>query len=121
MSATVEVSKLAGNTCITVDQGEPIFVAVHKLLTGGESVVLDFSGVSVCASPFLNSAVGRLLKDFSPEDLERKLTVQELTPVSMALLRRVIENSRRYYRDPAAKKALDDILNEEPADDGDGR
>ena len=47
--------------------------------------------------------------------------VQKLTPVSLSLLRRVIENSRRYYRDPQAKKALDDILNEEPADDSDGR
>jgi hypothetical protein len=110
---TIQIRTLVGDNCITLEQGEPVYKAVHHLLTQGESVELDFAGVVVCASPFLNSAIGRLLKDFEPADLEQKLTVQHLTPVGTQLMRKVIENSQRYYHDPDARKALERILDEE--------
>jgi hypothetical protein len=111
--AHIQVHTIVGENCITLEQGEPIYAAVHRLLSGGESVQLDFAGVVFCASPFLNAAIGRLLKDFAPADLEKNLIVQHLTPVGTQLMRKVIENSQRYYHDPDARKALDRILDEE--------
>lgn len=119
----VRVVALAGDTCITLDQGEPIYQTVHRALEGGNTVTLDFEGVSLCASPFLNGAIGRLLKDFKPETLEAHLQVENASPVTLRLMRRVIDNAKRYYNDPASRSALDAILDEEadPPDEPNSR
>ena len=63
----------------------------------GREVELDFDGVSVFASLFFNAAIGQLLKDIGPETLNRLLHLDNLNPLGQDLLRRVIDNSKRYY------------------------
>ncbi len=86
---------------------------IHPELAAGRPVELDFAGVRVFASPFFNAAFGRLLKDLTPEDLNRLLKVLNMTPVGRDTLKLVIKNSAQYYRDPAFRKALDEILMEQ--------
>jgi hypothetical protein len=116
--SVVEVRKIAGDNCITLDQGEPVFTAVRDLLRGGQRVQLDFEGVAFCASPFLNSAVGRLLKEFTLDDLRQRLSIQHLNTVGLQLLRRVMENSNVVFNDPDARAALQRILDEDPESGG---
>ena len=67
---------------------------------------LDFTKVGVFASPFFNVAIGQLLRDIKSEDLNRLLKVSNMTPAGLAVLRRVIENSKRYYSDEKHAKPL---------------
>lgn len=108
-----DILTLVGDDCITIEDGEKIYDLIHPELMAGRPVDLDFAGVGVFASPFFNAAFGRLLKDFTPEDLNRLLKVYNLTPVGRDTLKLVIENSNRYYRDPVFRKALDEILMEQ--------
>ena len=110
------VYSLIGENCITVDDGQKVYDLIHPDLVAGHPVELDFAGVSVFASPFFNAAIGRLLKDIKPEDLNRLLKVSNLIPVGMDVLKRVIENSKQYYSDKSIRKALDDILSEQVED-----
>lgn len=113
---TISVFKEIGTNCITIEDGQNIFKQVHPFLTKGEAVTLDFEGVSVFASPFFNAAVGQLLRDIKPEALNRLLNLAHLTDNGKVVLRRVIENSKQYYSDSVARKAIDEILNEEAED-----
>lgn len=115
----LQIAAQTGDACITIEQGEPLYEQVFARLRAGDSVTMDFRGVQVFASPFFNAAVGRLLKDFSIEDFRNRVIVEGLTPVGIALMERVIENSNRFYHDPAARKAIEDILNEEVGDGAD--
>jgi len=96
--------------CMTMEDGEKVYDLIHPELKAGRPVELDFSGVTVFASPFFNAAFGSLLEDLTPEDLDRLLKVSNLTPVGRDTLKLVIDNSARYYRDPVFRKALDEIL-----------
>ena len=58
---------------VSTSESEPELVADRE-------VTLDFDGVSVFASPFLNAAIGQLLKDVRPEDLNRLLRIEKLNP-----------------------------------------
>lgn len=107
------ILSLVGEDCITVEDGEKVYDLIHPELIAGHPVELDFAGVGVFASPFFNAAFGRLLKDFTPEDLNRLLKVSNLTSVGRDTLKLVIKNSTQYYRDPAFRKALDEILMEQ--------
>jgi len=102
--------------CITLDDGQKVYEKIHPELMAGHPIELDFDKVSVFASPFFNSAIGHLLKDIKPEDLNRYLKVSNLTPAGMEVLKRVIENAKQYYLNNSARKALDDILSEQAED-----
>lgn len=120
-TASIQIATLAGDTCVTLQQGEPVYAAARQALQHGHEVTLDFKGVSLCASPFLNGAVGRLLNDFAPDLLQARLHIENASPVTLRLMRRVIDNAKQYYHDPAARAALDAILNEEAERPDDAR
>ncbi|MBI4680497.1 MAG: hypothetical protein HY753_04655, partial [Nitrospirae bacterium] len=53
------------------------------------------------------------LKDIKPEDLNRLLKITNLIATGLEVLKRVIENSKEYYSNEGARKALDEILLEQ--------
>ena len=59
-----------GEDAITLDDGQSIYQQIKPELLAGHEVELDFDGVSVFAAPFFNAAIGQLLKDLRPEELE---------------------------------------------------
>lgn len=109
----LEILTVVGENCVTIEDGEMVYELIYPELAAGHPVELDFSGACVFASTFFNPAIGRLLKDFTDEQLNRLITVTNITPVGRDALRRVIEHSARYYRDDAYRKALDEIILEQ--------
>ena len=87
-----------------------MFERIKPELAAGHAVELDFTGVAVFASPFLNAAVGQLLKDLKADDLNRLLTVTNLAHAGGEVLARVIENAKRYYSSPDYRQAQAKVL-----------
>lgn len=106
----IDVHKIIGENCITLEDGQKVYDLINPELSAGRTVELDFTNVTVFASPFFNSAIGRLLKDIKPDDLNRLLKIINLVPAGLTVLKRVIENSKEYYSNGAVRKALDEVL-----------
>jgi hypothetical protein len=106
----IDIYKIIGENCITLEDGQKVYDLIHPELSAGSAVELDFTNVTVFASPFFNSAIGRLLKDIKPDDLNRLLKITSLVPAGLTVLKRVIENSKEYYSNGAVRKALDEVL-----------
>jgi len=109
----VEIHSMIGENCITLEDGQKIFDLIHPELLVGNAVELNFANVTVFASPFFNAAIGRLLKDIKPDDLNRLLKITALVPPGLTVLKRVIENSKEYYSNEGTRKALDAVLLEQ--------
>lgn len=75
-----------------MDNGQKIYDLIHPKLLSGEVVTLDFSGARIFASPFMNVAVGQLLRDIDAETLQRLLIIDQdkITQVGLSILRTVI-------------------------------
>ncbi len=112
----LNVRNLVGSNCVTYGDGQKVYDVVHPELQRGRPVELDFEGVRVLVSLFLNAAIGRLLEDISTEELNRLLTISNLPPGGVETLKRVIENSNDYYHNPQVREALDRILAEHAAE-----
>lgn len=110
------IHDMIGENCITIDDGQQVYDAIYPELIVGKQVEVDFDRVKIFASPFFNSAIGRLLKDIEPEALNRLLIVNGLHPDGMNVLKRVIENSKQYYSNATTRKTLDEILLEQGED-----
>lgn len=109
----LDIYDLIGENCITLEDGQKIYDLIHPELLAGHPVEIDFAKVGVYASPFFNAAIGQLLKDIKAEDLNRLLKICNLVPAGLAVLKRVIENSKQYYSDENFRKAQDEVLLEQ--------
>lgn len=110
MIMKLEVLSIAGENCITLEDGENLRHRIHRVLSTGNNVEVDFTGVRIYASPFFNAAFGRLVKDFEKNELNEKLTVVGLTGHGNHILRRVICNSERFYSNSKYKQALEIVI-----------
>jgi len=108
-----EILTLVGKNCITPIDGQKVYDLVHPELQADQPVELDFNGVEIFASPFFNFAIGQLLRDISPDNLNRLLKFSDLKPVGRQTLKLVIENSKRYYPDPKFRDRLDQVISEQ--------
>ena len=102
-----------GPRCIIKEDGQKIYDAIHGALQNGETVTLDFDGVSQFASPFFNFAIGQLLKDIAEDDLRRLLQIEHLNETGRLVVERVIENAAKYHGDKDYRKIVDDILEQQ--------
>lgn len=108
---TVRVLDLASNG-VAFSDGDRLYKLVSAAVSKNELVVLNFAGIRVFASPFFNGAVARFFKDLTPEEFRGRVEIQNLAAQGEAVLARVIENSRKFYRNPEAIRALDKLLEE---------
>lgn len=102
-----------GPRCIIKEDGQKVYDEIHGPLKNGESVTLDFGGVSQFASPFFNFAIGQLLMDIEEGDLRRLLQIENLNETGQLVVERVIENAAKYHGDKDYRKIVDDILEQQ--------
>ena len=113
----LEITNLVGERCVTSEDGQRIYEEIHPKLAAGEPVFLDFTGVTVFASPFFNFAIGQLLRDLKPDDLNELLKVEGLLPDGGLVVQRVVKNAKEYYENPQTRKAVDEILKQHAEDE----
>jgi hypothetical protein len=103
----IRVAELFGPICVASDDGARLCDMLRGPLDRGETVCLDFTGVTTLASSFLNPAVGCLYAFFDKEDLDRRLVWKGLDATDEAVLRLVQRNAVRFYSAPErVKEAL---------------
>ncbi|HEY8118149.1 MAG TPA: STAS-like domain-containing protein [Methylophilaceae bacterium] len=60
-------------TASTYEDGEVIYKLISDAIRRDEQVILSFSGIPSVPSAFINSAILRLLEDFSFEKIREKI------------------------------------------------
>ncbi len=112
---TIKVAHLIGSPlCISAEDGQKVFDKVEALLKGGNTVIISFDRVNMLISLFLNVAIGQLYGSFSEDEIRSKLQVVGLSGDDMELLKRVVDNAKKYYANP---KQYDDAWQEEGDED----
>lgn len=113
----LEIKSLVGERVVTSEDGQQVYERIHPELVAGNGVCLDFTGVTVFASPFFNSAVGQLLQDLRTAELNRLLDVKGLAPDGRLVWHRVVRNAKDYWHNPEKRKAIDEILSKQAEDE----
>jgi len=106
----IKVLEMIGENCVTPVDGQIVYEIILSELKNGNKVTVDFSGVGIFASSFFNTAIGQLYKDFDSKDLNTMLIVTQLTDDGKIVLKRVIENSKKYYSNEKMRRAQEQII-----------
>lgn len=110
MAQSIDILSDFGKNCISISDGQRLYEKIFPALQSGEIVVLNFKGVDILATPFLNSAFGQLLKDFDRNKIKTIVEFRNKPADFDKLLSKVISNAESFYSDPKNKAKMDDLL-----------
>jgi hypothetical protein len=113
----MHVKDVVGENCITLDDGQKVYLRIHPEFLRGFPVTLDFTGVKTVAAPFLNAAIGQLLKDVPVKTVFDNLNLISSFPGLELNVVSVINHSNRYYNDDKYRNAVDQIMQKMVSDD----
>ena len=82
------------------DEAEKVFLAVEEQFRNGQNVTLCFEGIDFITPSFLASVIGRLLREYSEEDVRTRLKVVNLKPYLEFMVDAVIKSNVAYLKDP---------------------
>jgi hypothetical protein len=91
---------VGGPLCVSADDGQAVHDKIAPLLRDGHKVTISFEKVKTMISAFLNAAVGQLYGEFSEDQIRDLVSVRDMEPEDLVLLKRVVENAKAYFRDP---------------------
>ena len=97
---------------ISAEDGQKVFNIIKQNLSEGKIVTLSFENITMLISLFLNVAIGQLYGCLKEEHIPTQLKLKEPSSDDLELLKRVIENAKKYY---ANKKSYDEAWQEEDA------
>lgn len=93
-------------SALTREQGEIVYNYLIDKISKKETVILDFSEIESLITPFLNIAIGKLYKTFTSEELNQYLSIENIPASKKATLKIVIENAKRFYKDPKTFQSI---------------
>ena len=100
-SLNISVFQVVGSQlCVSSDDGQKVHDLIALALAEGRRVTVSFLNVIGLTSAFLNAAIGQLYGSFTEEQIRSSLTVKDMQPDDLALLKRVVETARQYFKDP---------------------
>ena len=120
MQSTLKISifEVVGSPlCVASDDGQKVYERLAVSIRENRSVTISFHNISTLTSAFLNAAIGQLYGAFSGDQIRALLNVEDMQPDDLALLKRVVETARAYFKDP---QKFDQAVGDELGDEGDG-
>ncbi|MBI4025962.1 MAG: STAS-like domain-containing protein [Verrucomicrobia bacterium] len=97
----IRVFEMVGSSlCVASDDGQKVHDEVASALKAEKKVAISFANVEGLTSAFLNAAIGQLYGEFSEDEIRRSLSVGDMNPDDIALLKRVVETAKQYFKNP---------------------
>lgn len=104
---------LTMNSGVTPEEGAPVYESIINAFQQGFNVILDFEGVSLLTTAFLNVVIGDLYKDYSSEELKSRLQLVNYSSSTAVRIKKVTDNAKLFYKDrDAYSKEVEEVINE---------
>ena len=116
---SISVFEIVGSQlCVASDDGQKVYDRIAVALKERRSVNVSFLNVTGLTSAFLNAAIGQLYGSFTEEQIRSLLKVRDMQPDDLALLKRVVETAKQYFKDPERfQQAVREVLGEDADED----
>jgi hypothetical protein len=96
------------DVAVSTDDGDLVFAEIDKALTLDQAVELDFSGIQILITAFLNAAIGQLYSKYESQQLNAMLKLTHVANEDKILFKKVVERAKEYF---ANKREFEDSAN----------
>lgn len=101
------------NKGITPDEAEPLYEIEKEAFGAGRTVVLDFEGVEMLTTAFLNVMIGNLYKDYNSTELKSMLKFEHLDETTAIRIKKVTTNAKAFYNNEKGySKIIEEVIRE---------
>ena len=119
MALRVLLEKTVGKNCSSIDDGEKILNLIRPELIKGFSVELDFEGVKLVLTPFLNTCLGKLSEQFGREVTMTHVSMRNLSGEFLQWINNFINRKEEEFTQSRDRKLLQEIFEEDGLVDSD--
>ncbi len=119
MALRVLLEKTVGKNCSSIDDGEKILNLIRPELIKGFSVELDFEGVKLVLTPFLNTCFGKLLEQFGREITMTHVSMRNISDELLQQINNFINRKEEEFTQSRDRKLLQEIFDEDGLVDSD--
>ncbi len=98
---------------VEAEDGQEVFKLIIKAFGDKKKVMLNFQNIEMLTTAFLNTAIGQLYKDYSPEFIKENIELLNISESGKIALKRVVNTAKLFYKDPEALKRSIDEINED--------
>ena len=102
------IEVISRDSAVSSDDGDNVYTNIIETINDGYIVELDFSGITLMTTAFLNSAIGQLYSKFSSEELNTSLKLKNVAKEDGILFKKVVDRAKQYQ---ANKKGFEDSAN----------
>ena len=101
MEAKVDLVRIVDSPfCVAIDDGNLVHDRIADLMTAGSVAVVSFNGVKRLTTAFLNAAIGQLYNEYSEQVIRERLRVVDASQEQLRLIKRVVDNAKKFFADP---------------------
>lgn len=93
------------DTAVSTDNGDLIYKKVIEIIEENNRVELDFKGITMMTTAFLNAAIGQLYSKYTGDQLNKLLKLNNVADDDKILFKKVIDRAKQYF---ANKKDFDE-------------
>lgn len=105
---------IQGKNAVSMELGHELYkLIINELENTTEKIILDFSNIEVCASPFFNASIGYLFKDYTQSTIKERIDIRNIEERDKSLLNKVIKNAIIQYENiENHKKLVNSVINQ---------
>ena len=113
MALRVFLEKTVGENCSSIDDGEKILNLIRPELIKGFSMELDFDGVKLVLTPFLNTCFGKLLEQFGREVTMTHVSMRNISQELLQRINNFINRKEEEFAQNHDRKILQEMFDED--------
>lgn len=88
---------IGSEKAVSSEKGEIVFIEIKKNLENNIFVELDFTGISLMTTAFLNAAIGQLYSQYSSDQLNKLLKPISITEEDEEMFIMVVSRAKEYF------------------------
>lgn len=97
---------------VSPEDGDIIYEKICNYINNKEKISLNFLGLDLITTAFLNNAIGKLYKNLDSYELNKFLTLTNISNSDLNLVKKVINRAKITFSDDY-NKIIGDCLNNE--------
>jgi len=108
------VNTIDTRLCTEASDGQKVNGLICNALNGKRTIHVSFLNVEILTVGFLNTAIGRLYRDYPVEEIKNGVLIEDLSLSGAVTLKRVVETAKLHFKNSGAMQGrIKDILGEE--------
>ena len=117
MPLRILLIKEVGQNCASLDDGAKVLQLISPELLKGSTVEVDFKGVNLILTPFLNACFGKLLERFGKEMTMTHVSMRNLSAEFLHRINGFIDWKDAEFTKSSERELLQDMFDEDDLTD----